>query len=458
MFAKNIKSKFTEMNTLAFRSDTRTPESPDYIFEHGMQRRGATYDEYVKNNRQCLEPTLVPKSNYSVLPASAVCATLQPDIAPLFPLSKDNYIEDTWIYFVPVKMAYPTHVTQRDKKSSLAFAEEILLRDIPSGEILGAIKCKRYFNVDPNDGKYYWDNGMHYKLEGDIIWNKKLLNAETERMKNYKTIIEEIVDERKGKYIQCPIPKTKEERELAKEGKFHPPLKILTKEEHAEIENQNQLLRLKFQTANPVEIDAIENFNSVAIDSKSVDNEFYSAFQLDLSLLADTLPPDSFKNELQIIFERYQPFVNVAAKGLDILNKINTELTISDMKNIIYTLRSLHNADQHLDNKMYAEMCIELETIPITINSKEYENKINTIYDRYIQKKDTNQNNNNDIQKKDTNQNNNKVNEEYLQKFLDSVLTANSMFNNNMAMQIMKLDTRMDPKAYQEQVAKIMRK
>lgn len=175
--------------------------------------------------RHKLEPTYRKRGPFGgalhdIDPPTAVCATLLFDCAPIFPVIKEYAsTQEIWINVIKIGEAFPTYQKQLENNSRLSFLLEVAMRDIPSNYVICAIKCERYWTADISihPVSLNWDNGMHYKLVGDIIWNPKLKNVSSHpEIQNYEQAIKELIEPRIGKYIECPIQLTLSEEKKAK--------------------------------------------------------------------------------------------------------------------------------------------------------------------------------------------------------------------------------------------------
>lgn len=222
---ENLNAHVKKMDEVYFRGDSRDPKE---IFEFGFQRRGSTYD-YYKKHQKLIEPTMREITD-DIEPASAVCVTANMDCAPIFPIEREHPNTETWIYVVQGSNMFETHAHQQ---SALKFAQELAVRDIPSGDVICAIKCKRFINVHPEMNRFSYVDGMHYQLTGDIIWNPKLQNEfETRAKVERQQKIIHYVEERKNKYIACPIPRKAEDLLHPRTMNDGKPLVQLTEREH----------------------------------------------------------------------------------------------------------------------------------------------------------------------------------------------------------------------------------
>jgi ankyrin repeat protein len=222
-----LNKKMQKLDIYAFRGDNRPPE---VIFNDGFTRQAATWKHFNANeNKKIEEPTFRLFSQTwqgrekaeDIIPTSAVCVTLNFDYAPLFPLENPQNEHDpipplTWIYMVKVQQGFLTYELQRKLNSPLAFCEEVATRDIPPGDVICAIQCERFWNINgfcvPT-----WESGMHYQLITDVIWNPKLKNeimTETKKKRNAGFL--EFINQKKGKYWECPIPSQKNSTESLK--------------------------------------------------------------------------------------------------------------------------------------------------------------------------------------------------------------------------------------------------
>lgn len=237
-----IEMKFFDKPLPIFRGDSRHPIK-DGIFEFGMQRRASTWAYYNTHNQKQLEPTLRFFKNdeekiddVDLIPASGISTTIKFDFAPMFPLplsDEKKPSDHTWIYLVKVQQGFLMHNLQAKYHSDLTFCQEVSTRDIPSGDVICAIQCKRFWNVN-EDAEFKWQRGMHYVLTSDIIWNPKLSNvANSESLTKLKKGIVSFVESKKGQYIEIPIPKNQADLILAQISEKPPAkCKILTEEEH----------------------------------------------------------------------------------------------------------------------------------------------------------------------------------------------------------------------------------
>lgn len=204
-----INKHIESYNDIAFRSDTRPPR---ILFEFGFQRRMTTHDEYVQNRGENYEPTW-RHGQRDMYPESAICLTQQFDAAPIFPVgSSDNPPSElTWIYIIRPQKAFMTHLYQKHLNSPLAFSEEIAVRDVPSCDVLAAIKCKRFWGVNIDNQKD-WRTGVRYELISDLQWNPKNENVPlSDNNKNIRERIISLVEARHGKIIDCQVPQGPEE-------------------------------------------------------------------------------------------------------------------------------------------------------------------------------------------------------------------------------------------------------
>lgn len=239
-----LNKQMQNLNILAFRGDNRSPKE---IFEFGLQRKGSTWEHYNVNKKAIEEPTFRFFQNTwrgkekaeDIIPTSAVCVTKNFDLAPLFPLENPQNENApppplTWIYIVKVDQGFLTYELQRKLNSSLAFCEEIATRDIPSGDVICAIQCERFINIDPNLVPN-WERGVHYKLTSDIIWNPKLNNEVLTPSKQARNdAIRNLIEQRKDKYWECPIPPN------------HNNKKSLTTQEISEVTHNDSIHLIQF--------------------------------------------------------------------------------------------------------------------------------------------------------------------------------------------------------------------
>lgn len=214
-----LNKKMKKLDIIAFRGDNRPPE---VVFTEGFTRRGGTW-EHFNTKKEIEEPTFRffatdykgKQKAEDIIPSSAVCVTKKFDLAPLFPIENPENPNDpvppvTWIYIVKVQQGFLTYDLQRQLNSSLAFCEEVATRDIPPGDVICAVKCERFWNVDANCAPN-WENGMHYKLMSDVIWNPNLkTELVTDATKNRDIEILKLFEEKRGKYWECPIPSQKD--------------------------------------------------------------------------------------------------------------------------------------------------------------------------------------------------------------------------------------------------------
>lgn len=211
----SLENELSKFSNIAFRGDTRHPKE---IFEFGFQRYGAGWDLYLANNKTIQEPMLRQTHDETgmcdVEATSAVCLTLDFDCASMFPLEENNGEAAppfTWIYIVQVENAYMTYEKQIKANSNLQFCREIATRDIPSGHVLCAIRCERYFNLN-EEFEPKWYAGLHFKLVGEILWNPKLKNEpKTPAKILLKENIEKLIHAHQHQYLETPIPKSQEE-------------------------------------------------------------------------------------------------------------------------------------------------------------------------------------------------------------------------------------------------------
>lgn len=231
------------LNDIDFRGDTRHPNE---IFNFGFQRRGGSWEHY-NVSKKILEPTVRffqnnprKREDVDILPASGVCVTQVFDLAAMFPLENPEAKglpppEKIWIYVVCVQQGFRTYELQSKLGSKLAFCQEVVSRDIPAGDVICAIGCTRYMNVDHKTGNYSWESGVHYRLTSDIVWNPKLQNeVQTPYKVNRNEAITRLVNKRTGKFIECPIPTNDQELEQVKSGKFSYKMQELTNLQHEE--------------------------------------------------------------------------------------------------------------------------------------------------------------------------------------------------------------------------------
>lgn len=219
---QSLENELEKYSNIAFRGDSRDPKE---IFEFGFQRIGASQNYFMANNKKIQEPTIrlmdpssKTKGGCDVVATSAVCLTLDFDCASIFPIeSADAYsplTSKTWIYIVHVENAYMTYKKQIKEGSILQFCREIAARDIPSGDVLCAIQCERYLNLN-QDYLPTWHTGMHYALHGEIYWNPKLNNETKTKIKmQRKEMIERIVKAHQHQYLESFIPKNEFEANI----------------------------------------------------------------------------------------------------------------------------------------------------------------------------------------------------------------------------------------------------
>lgn len=296
---ENLLSVYKNINQIAFRGDDREPQ---VVFEAGFQHKGATWG-YYNHAKEIIPLPQFRQAQQDVVPASAVCCTLNFDAAPLFPLpipytfivvkndvtidefqprtfyinekngnltysiktpegaivknipitnftvttplenltplQEKNIMEvalnnehvlghikpSTWIYIVQVQNGYATHDLQKKINSPLVFCQEIASRDIPPGDVICAVRCERFFNID-SQCNLNWKEAVYYQLTSDIIWNPKLANESAIKSKQERNIkIEKMLGEKKSKCWEYNLPFT-----ITTDTQ--PPIREITKLEH----------------------------------------------------------------------------------------------------------------------------------------------------------------------------------------------------------------------------------
>ncbi|HDV5785670.1 TPA: hypothetical protein RJD83_002645 [Legionella pneumophila] len=200
---KQVSKSFIYTDDLFFRSDSRHYH---VLFEFGFYPRSHLYENYSRNKKRIVEPTLRknfvgPISDpydYDFDPDTAICASKNFDAALLFPVPESGDYEcRTWIYFIRCKSVFLTYKNQKDFHAK-NFVMEVACRDIPAGDIIAAIQCERYISLDKN--------AIYYRFISDLKWNPKAIGLNiTNGTLRHQDIILQIVNERANKLVQCPL-------------------------------------------------------------------------------------------------------------------------------------------------------------------------------------------------------------------------------------------------------------
>lgn len=188
------------VNRICFRGDDRAPTE---AFQDNLNKYKSpviSKDGFTSSD----EPVYsAAGKKVGDIASGGVCVTTRFSIASLFPLGSNN--PHTWIYAVFVREAWNTHAKQvYDAQALLAeeaggnalirfltlgnfgkknhvpqpradeimwalFGDEIVAENIPSADIIGAVKCERILNgKKPVD---LFKQGMDYKLHPPIVMN-----------------------------------------------------------------------------------------------------------------------------------------------------------------------------------------------------------------------------------------------------------------------------------------------
>jgi hypothetical protein len=129
---------------------------------------------------------------------SGVCETPAITAAPLFPIPEvypANGRDETWVYVVyNDKRAFKTYKQQKSAAKiasqggrpqdavvpkTLATSKEIAAWDIPSGDVLAAVRCSRYWKFQKqvrNKNRVDWRHGVMATFLGPIQINPKITN------------------------------------------------------------------------------------------------------------------------------------------------------------------------------------------------------------------------------------------------------------------------------------------
>lgn len=127
--------------------------------------------------------------------SNSVSVTTQLDVTAHFP--EDNTTE-SYIYFVRSETAFVAYEEQGEQHNYY-YAQEMAVRDIPPGDVLGAIKIKRH------------SIGNHcycYEFQGDLQWNPALENETSQSLMNRKTQIQQMIALRRNQFISVPDEKS----------------------------------------------------------------------------------------------------------------------------------------------------------------------------------------------------------------------------------------------------------
>ena len=190
------------LDRVAFRSDTRPPAD---IFRDGFLWRSlpsfeefnTAREEFSKKKlskifQRVVEPPQYRNrkyydkmGRYSTVPAfdinpeSAVCMTLKPKMAPLFPVRKDSDPPDhPWIYAICLNKAYTTYKVQRTDKPQLVPVKEVAMKYVEPADIVCAVQCDRYGATTGT---------IVFTLARQLWWNS---TASTEHLARRQQIIE----------------------------------------------------------------------------------------------------------------------------------------------------------------------------------------------------------------------------------------------------------------------------
>ena len=178
------------------------PDTGRYLFaryiDHPAQYRDQQYHE-----------TTGKPVQHDINQNTAVCLTLEADVAPYFPIDGTGPAGGwCWIYAVRLYTGIKTYRLQRRDRSSLAFAREVAVQRVPSTHVLCAVRCWR-------SGKY---PAMQFNLLPRIWWNPGASSYELARSRG-KIVTD--FSPLQAHRVQCPTnssPRVIVARELILEG------------------------------------------------------------------------------------------------------------------------------------------------------------------------------------------------------------------------------------------------
>ncbi len=188
---------------IAYRSDKRPPEE---IFRDGFYRRPSSYLDLVDDQMVLVRKPQYRNSTYysqkglpvlpvfDINPYSAVCVMLQAAMAPIFPIEQQKLIDDQiiWIYAVVVPEAYATYELQRIDAPMLASCQEVAVNEVPSYDVMGAVKCIRW-------GGPFGKAIITYIPFLDMQWNPNCRHI------NQKVTAEQTITPLMGRKIQIDV-------------------------------------------------------------------------------------------------------------------------------------------------------------------------------------------------------------------------------------------------------------
>lgn len=168
------------------------------------------FDNPVQYRDQQYQSTTGKTAQYDINPNSAVCLTLEADVAPYFPIDgTDDNGGWCWIYAVRLYAGIKTYRLQRKDRPEMAFAREVAVERVPYTHVLCAVRCWRI-------GKF---PDMQFNFLPRIWWNPRASSFELARSRN--KIIRDI-SPLQAHRVQCPTHTSQRViygRELILEGR-----------------------------------------------------------------------------------------------------------------------------------------------------------------------------------------------------------------------------------------------
>lgn len=167
----------------------------DRFFRKTVEPRTEALEDMLNEiQRLASEPYFDTENKLGMDPSNSVSVTTQIDVTAHFP--EDTSI-DSYIYFLRSKTGFITYEEQTDKHHYY-YAQEIALRDVPPGDVLGAVKIKRHFTGT----RCYC-----YEITGDPQWNP-ILENESGTVLHRKAQIEGMINKRRNQIISVPDSNT----------------------------------------------------------------------------------------------------------------------------------------------------------------------------------------------------------------------------------------------------------
>lgn len=127
--------------------------------------------------------------------SNSVSVTTQIDVTAHFP---EDSTQESYIYFVRSETGFIAYEEQGEQHKYF-YSQEMAVRDIPPGDVLGAVKIKRHC---------VGNNCYCYEISGYLQWNPALENENSQSLVNRKEQIQRMIALRKNQFISVPDDKT----------------------------------------------------------------------------------------------------------------------------------------------------------------------------------------------------------------------------------------------------------